>query len=79
MGLPERYAEDTKTGEVIIYSRWKETRGANKAFEENFPLKELNNPGMTVYHAICERVTAEKEIRIHIVFAMSLMNLLISR
>ena len=49
----------------------------NKAFEEKFPLKELNNPEHDSY-AMSERVTAEKR-SVFIMFAMSLMNLLISR
>ncbi|KDT76897.1 H repeat-associated protein yhhI [Escherichia coli 3-373-03_S1_C2] len=49
----------------------------NKAFEEKFPLKELNNPEHDSY-AIVKRVTAEKK-SVFILFAMSLMNLLISR
>ncbi|STM45380.1 H repeat-containing Rhs element protein [Escherichia coli] len=49
----------------------------NKAFEEKFPLKELNNPEHDSY-AMSERVTAEKK-SVFILFAMSLMNLLISR
>ncbi len=38
----------------------------NKAFEEKFPLKELNNPEHDSY-AICEKSHGREEIRIHIV------------
>ena len=50
----------------------------NKAFEEKFPLKELNNPEHDSYAQSVKRVTAEKK-SVFILFAMSLMNLLISR
>ncbi|ERC86467.1 transposase DDE domain protein, partial [Escherichia coli T234_00] len=49
----------------------------NKAFEEKFPLKELNNPEHDSY-AISEKSHGREEIRLHIV-CESLMNLLISR
>ncbi len=50
----------------------------NKAFEEKFPLKELNNPEHDSYAISEKKVTAEKK-SVFILFAMSLMNLLISR
>ncbi|CTW30124.1 H repeat-associated protein ybfD [Escherichia coli] len=49
----------------------------NKAFEEKFPLKELNNPAHDSY-TMSEKRHAEKK-SVFILFAMSLMNLLISR
>ncbi len=49
----------------------------NKAFEEKFPLKELNNPEHDSY-AISEKATVETK-SVFILFVMSLMKLSISR
>ena len=63
----ERYCrEDTKTGEDYLFVVKGNQSRLNKAFEEKFPLKELNNPENDSY-AISEKSHGREEIRLHIV------------
>ncbi len=58
-------AEQKKEGDYLFAVKGNQGR-LNKAFEEKFPLKELNNPEHDSY-AISEKSHGREEIRLHIV------------
>lgn len=64
MGCQKDIAENTKQGGDYLFAVKGNQGRLNKAFEEKFPLKELNNPEHDSY-AISEKSLAE--IRLHIV------------